>query len=103
MGTFEALHTPEGSPRPPNVSAKLQRDMARLGFLIGQIKEIEEKPRKRVLTGCAIRRFGLQGCAVRRYRRRLAGRHARHAQLSPTRNVSAFPLRVSVISPPITM
>src|SRR5438552_6117640 len=35
------LHTPEGSPLPPNVSAELQRDMARLGLLISQIKEIE--------------------------------------------------------------
>jgi transposase len=36
------LHTPEGSALPPNVSAELQRDMARLGFIINQIKEIEE-------------------------------------------------------------
>jgi transposase len=28
-----ALHTPEGSALPPNVSAELQRDMARLGFV----------------------------------------------------------------------
>ena len=27
------LHTPEGSALPPNVSAELQRDMARLGFV----------------------------------------------------------------------
>jgi hypothetical protein len=31
------LHTPEGVPLPPNVSAELQRDMARLGFVMGQI------------------------------------------------------------------
>src|ERR1700732_1287939 len=36
------LHTPEGSALPPNVSAELQRDIARLGFVISQIKEIEE-------------------------------------------------------------
>jgi transposase len=32
-----ALHTPEGSPLPPNVSAELERDIARLGLVIGQI------------------------------------------------------------------
>jgi transposase len=35
------LHTPEGSALPPNVSAELQRNMARLGFVVSQIKEIE--------------------------------------------------------------
>src|SRR6266550_4321490 len=42
------IHTPEGSPLPPNVSAELQRDMARLGFVINQIKEIEEARQKRL-------------------------------------------------------
>ena len=32
-----ALRTPEGSPLPPNVSAELERDIARLGLVIGQI------------------------------------------------------------------
>jgi hypothetical protein len=32
-----ALYTPEGSPLPPNVSAELERDIARLGVVIGQI------------------------------------------------------------------
>jgi hypothetical protein len=32
------LHTPEGSALPPNVSAELQRDIARLGFVTSQIK-----------------------------------------------------------------
>src|SRR3979411_464179 len=41
------LHTPEGSVLPPNVSAELQRNMARLGFVVSQIKEIEEAGRKR--------------------------------------------------------
>ena len=36
------VHTPEGAPLPPNVSAELQRDIARLGFVVSQIKEIEE-------------------------------------------------------------
>ena len=36
------LHTPEGVPLPPNVSAELQRDMARLGFVMGQIRDIED-------------------------------------------------------------
>src|SRR6266566_2160475 len=36
------LHTPEGMPLPPNVLAELQRDMARLGFVVSQVREIEE-------------------------------------------------------------
>jgi transposase len=35
------LHTPEGTPVPPNTLAELQRDMARLHFVIAQIREIE--------------------------------------------------------------
>ncbi len=42
------LHTPEGSPLPPNVSAELQRDMARLGFVVSQIRAIEEARQKRL-------------------------------------------------------
>src|SRR5258708_16150062 len=42
------LHTPEGSALPPNVSAELQRDMARLGFFVSQIKEIEEPLQNRL-------------------------------------------------------
>ena len=42
------LHTPEGIPLPPNGLAELQRDMARLGFVISQIKEIEEARQKRL-------------------------------------------------------
>jgi transposase len=42
------LHTPEGMPLPPNVLAELQRDMARLGFVISQIREIEEARQKRL-------------------------------------------------------
>src|SRR6202047_843837 len=38
---FATLHTPEGSPPSPNISAELQRDAARLGFLVSQIREIE--------------------------------------------------------------
>ena len=33
---------------PPNVSAELQRDMARLGFVMGQIRDIEDARRKRL-------------------------------------------------------
>ena len=43
-----ALHTPEGSPLPPNVAAELERDIARLGLVIGQIKQIEEARRQRL-------------------------------------------------------
>jgi transposase len=42
------LHTPEGSLLPPNVSAELQRDLARLGFVVGQIKEIERARQRRL-------------------------------------------------------
>jgi len=42
------LHTPEGAPLPPNVSAELQRDIARLGFVVSQIKEIEEARQERL-------------------------------------------------------
>src|SRR5438094_9940368 len=30
------VHTPEGMPLPPNTLAELQRDMARLGFVVSQ-------------------------------------------------------------------
>src|SRR5277367_6313039 len=42
------LHTPEGSVLPPNVSAELQRNMARLGVVVSQIKEIEGARQKRL-------------------------------------------------------
>ena len=42
------VHTPEGMPLPPNTLAELQRDMARLGFVVGQIREIEEARQKRL-------------------------------------------------------
>ena len=35
-------------PLPPNVLAELQRDMARLGFVVSQIREIEEARQKRL-------------------------------------------------------
>jgi transposase len=38
---LETLSTPEGSPLPPNTLAEMRRDMARLRFVIDQIKEIE--------------------------------------------------------------
>jgi transposase len=42
------VHIPEGMPLPPNVSAELQRDMARLRFVVSQIREIEEARQKRL-------------------------------------------------------
>src|SRR5689334_7871459 len=42
------VHTPEGMPLPPNTSAELQRDMARLGFVVSQIREIEAARQKRL-------------------------------------------------------
>src|SRR5947209_3015992 len=41
-----SVHTPEGMPLPPNTLAELQRDMARLGFVMSQIREIEENRQK---------------------------------------------------------
>src|SRR6267378_1345348 len=42
------VHTPEGMPLPRNVLAELQRDMARLGFVVSQIREIEQARQKRL-------------------------------------------------------
>src|SRR6187200_658570 len=42
------VHTPEGMPLPPNSLAELQRDMARLSFVVSQIREIEEARQKRL-------------------------------------------------------
>src|SRR5499427_3045104 len=42
------MHTPEGTPVPPNALAELQRDMTRLGFVVGQIKQIEKARQKRL-------------------------------------------------------
>ena len=42
------MHTPEGTPVPPNALAELQRGVARLGFVVGQIKQIEEARRQRL-------------------------------------------------------
>ncbi len=39
---LEALRTPEGGSLPPNSFAELRRDMARLRFVMDQIREIEE-------------------------------------------------------------
>jgi transposase len=38
------VHTAEGMPLPPNTLAELQRDMARLGFVVSQIRQIELDP-----------------------------------------------------------
>jgi len=42
------VHTPEGMPLPPNTLAELQRDMARLSFVVSQIREIEAARQKRL-------------------------------------------------------
>src|SRR2546421_4757794 len=42
------VHTREGMPLPRNVLAELQRDMARLGFVVSQIREIEQARQKRL-------------------------------------------------------
>jgi transposase len=42
------VHTPEGMPIPPNTLVELQRDMARLGFVVSQIRQIEDARQKRL-------------------------------------------------------
>src|ERR1700723_155749 len=42
------VHTPEGMPLPPNTLAELQRDIARLGFVVSQIRQIEDARQKRL-------------------------------------------------------
>src|SRR5262249_60605388 len=48
QGRRATVHPPEGMPLPPNTLAELQRDMARLGFVVSQIKEIEAARQKRL-------------------------------------------------------
>ena len=43
-----SLRTPEGEPLPPNTLAEMRRDMARLHFVVEQIKEIEVARRDRL-------------------------------------------------------
>jgi len=45
---LDALRTPEGTPLPPNTLAELRRDMARLHFIAGQIREIEDARQERL-------------------------------------------------------
>ena len=42
------LRTPEGLPIPPHTLAELHRDLARLGLIAEQIKEIESERRRRL-------------------------------------------------------
>src|SRR6201985_1850286 len=42
------MHTPEGTPVPPSALAEVQRDLARLRFVVSQIKQIEEARRQRL-------------------------------------------------------
>jgi transposase len=42
------VHTAEDMPLPPNALAELQRDMARLGFVLSQVREIEKARQKRL-------------------------------------------------------
>src|ERR1700756_1218916 len=42
------MRTSEGTPVPPNALAEVQRDLARLRFVVGQIKQIEEARRQRL-------------------------------------------------------
>jgi transposase len=47
---LDTLRTPEGALLPPNTRAELRRDMARLGFIVGQIKEIEDARQEGLAT-----------------------------------------------------
>src|SRR4051812_19008346 len=47
---LDTLRTPDGAALPPNTRAELRRDMARLGFIVGQIKEIEDARQKGLAT-----------------------------------------------------
>lgn len=47
-GRLLTLGTPEGVPLPPNTLLELRRDMARLRFVMGQIKEVEEARAQRL-------------------------------------------------------
>ena len=42
------VHTPEGMLLPPNTLAELQREIARLSFVVSQIRQIEEARQKRL-------------------------------------------------------
>jgi transposase len=48
LGRLEMLVTPEGVPLPPNTLRELRRDMARLRFIMDQIKEVEEARAQRL-------------------------------------------------------
>ena len=48
---LEALRTPEGGPLPPNSFAELRRDMVRLRFVMGQIKERPSRAARQARPG----------------------------------------------------
>src|ERR671913_1129432 len=47
---LDTLRSPDGALLPPNTRAELRRDMARLGFIVGQIKEIEDARQEGLAT-----------------------------------------------------
>lgn len=47
-GRLAMLRTPEGTPLPPNTLLELRRDMARMRFVMEQIKELEEERVRRL-------------------------------------------------------
>ena len=47
---LEAVRTPEGAALPPHTLAELRRDMARLCFIVGQIKDIEDARQEGLAT-----------------------------------------------------
>jgi transposase len=69
---LEDVHTPEGTPLPPNTRAKLGRDLERLRLVVAQIKAIEaarlerletspeDKPHAMVLLLARVRGIGIE-------------------------------------------
>src|SRR5437870_9810091 len=59
------VHTPEGMPLSPNVLAELHRDMARLGFVVSQIREIEQARQQRLAQETETRPHAMLGQVAR--------------------------------------
>lgn len=64
---LDQLRTPEGGPLPPLALAELRRDLARLGFIESQIREIERERRNRLTAAAAApgRREAMMGALSR--------------------------------------
>ena len=71
------MHTPEGTPVPPNALAELQRDMARLGFVVSQIWDSSTRVQSAFSARSASRPAGYHArVIVLRCQRNMAGQSA---------------------------